>query len=145
MLLAKNVILVILLGIFISSCSLRDHKRHEFSIQEISEDEIQIDFQNINPGSWDTLLIVQPYTQGKQINLDYMDNELLASQARSDFHIVVGFLEQGELEGYTLAYREPDLLQLFDDSDSVFVKKIPRSASIFRFVKNKDGSYQLKM
>ena len=143
-LLAKKAILVFLLAIVFSSCSLMDNKRHEFSFQEISENEVQIDFQKINPGSWDTLLIVQPYTQGKQINLGKSDSEFLASYARADFHIVVGFLGQGDLKGYTLASREPDLLQLFNDSDSVGLKKIPRSAAIFRFTKNKAGSYQLK-
>jgi hypothetical protein len=143
-LLSKKAIFVFLLGIVFCSCSHRDHKRHEFTFQEISENEIEIDFQKINPGSWDTLLIVQPYTQGKQINLGSTDNEFLASHARADFHIVVGFLEQGELEGYTLASREPDLLQLFNVSDSVGVKKITRSAAVIRFVKHKDGSYQLK-
>ena len=130
--------------IWISACSLWERKEYPYTFEEINENEIVVDFSKINPGSWDTLMFVAPYATAEQIDLGYSDSEYLAFHSGADFYIVVGFLEEGNLNGYTLATREADFDQLFNGSDSIFVKKIPRSQAIFRFIKQEDDSYQLK-
>lgn len=141
---AKKLIILLVFGLGFSGCSLLERKEYSYTFEEIAENEIVVDFTEINPGSWDTLMFVAPYTTAEHIDLGYSDSEYLAFQSGADFHIVVGFLEEGNLNGYTLATREADFDQLFDRSDSIFVKKIPRSQAIFRFIKQEDGGYQLK-
>jgi hypothetical protein len=130
--------------VLFSACSLWERQQFEFTYQVVSESEIVVDFTKINSGSWDTLLFVRPYATSEKVGLDYSDSEYLAFHSGADFYVVAGFLEEGDLEGYTLASREQDFTDLFEDSDSVFVKKFPRSEAVFRFVKNEEGRYRLK-
>ncbi|GMQ31614.1 hypothetical protein [Algoriphagus confluentis] len=140
----KNIVTQLLLFGFLASCSLLERKEYTYTFEKINENEIGVDFTKINPGPWDTLMFVAPYATAEQIDLGYSDSEYLAFHSGADFYIVVGFLEKGNLNGYTLATREADFDQLFNGSESTFVKKIPRSQAIFRFIKQEDGSYQLK-
>jgi hypothetical protein len=128
----------------INSCSLWERKQYEYAYQKTNENEVLVDFTKINPGSWDTLMFVAPYAGSEQIGLSYSDSEYLAFHSGADFYVVAGFLEDGNLEGYTLASREQDFTFFFEDSDSVSVKKIPRTEAIFRFIKDEDGAYKLK-
>jgi hypothetical protein len=139
----KSTPLCLFLLFTFSSCSFWERKEIEYAYQEISESEILVDFTKINPGSWDTLLFVPPYSTSDQIGLGYSDSEFLAFQSGADFYIVAGFIEKGYLKGYTLATRETDFDLLFNNSDSLFVKKIPRSEAVFRFIKQEDGTYSL--
>lgn len=139
----KSILTLYLLFSFLSSCTFWERKEIEYAYQEISESEILVDFTKINPGSWDTLLFVPPYSTSDQIGLGYSDSEFLAFQSGADFYIVAGFIEKGDLKGYTLATKDTDFDLLFNNSDSLYVKKIPRSEAVFRFVKQEDGTYSL--
>jgi hypothetical protein len=140
----NTAIFILILSILFSSCSLLEREKFEYAFQEINKNEIMVDFQKINPGSWDTLLFVSPYATSEQIGLGYSDSEYLAFHSGADFYIIAGFLKDGDLVGYTLASKKTDFYQLFDDSDSVFVKKFPRTEAVFRFAKEEDGTYRLK-
>lgn len=133
-----------LLIIILPGCSLLEREKFEYGYQEINETEILVDFTKINPGHWDTILFVSPYATSEKIGLGYSDSEYLAFHAGADFYVVAGFLEQGDLEGYSLATRQTDFTQIFEDSNAVFVKKIPRSEAVFRFIQQEDGTYQLE-
>lgn len=140
----KSILTLCLLFSFLSSCSFWERKEIEYAYQEISESEILVDFTKINPGSWDTLLLIPPYTSSEFIGVGYLDSEYLQQIALADWIIVAAFLEEGKMNAYTSCIRSPiDLDQALEDKDSVFVKKIPRSEAIFRFVKQEDGTYSL--
>lgn len=140
----NNLFLFLFVGI-LSSCSLWERKQHEYTFQQINENEILVDFTKINPGSWDTLLLVPPYATSEQIGVGYLDREFLKQRALDDSKVIGAFLKNEKLIGYTACGRNPiDLFRLFDDSGSVFVKIIPRSEAIFRFIKDEDGAYKLK-
>lgn len=126
-----------------SSCSLLERSEYDFTVQQVNDKEIVVDFTRINPGSWDTLLVLKQYVQAEQIGMGYLDSKFLASHAGTDNYVVVGFLEQENLEGYTLASGPAYFSQVFSEQDSVSVKKIPRSAAVFRFIKQEDGTYLL--
>jgi hypothetical protein len=139
----KNWVLMVFLLAFTSSCSLWERKQFEYAYEEINENEILVDFTKINSGNWDTLLFISPYATSEQIGLGYMDSQFLAQRAVNDGVINSGFLENGELNGYSSCTRLPvDFDQVL--GDSVFVKKFPRSEAVFRFAKQEDGTYRLK-
>ena len=140
------IIFQILIGSqLLFGCSLFEKQQFECSSETINGDEIIVDFTKINPGSWDTLLLVPPYATAEQINLDYLDSEFLKQRALDDSKVMGAFLKNEKLIGFTACGRYPfDLLRLFDDLDSVFVLKIPRSEAVFRFTKNEEGRFQLK-
>jgi hypothetical protein len=139
----KLLLLSLFIGLF-SSCSLWERKQFKYSYEELNENEIQVDFTKINPGSWDTLLFVPPYATSEQIGVGYMDGEFLAQRALDDSKVLGAFLHDGKLMGYTACVRQPvDFIRLFDDLDSVFVLKIPRSEALFRYVKQEVGTYSL--
>lgn len=140
---AERAILVGLFSMIFSSCSLLEIKEYDFAVQQVNEKEIVVDFTKINPGSWDTLLVLKQYIQAEQVGMGYLDSEFLASHAGTDNYVVIGFLEQENLEGYTLASGPAYFSQVFSEQDSVSVKKIPRSAAIFSFIKQEDGVYRL--
>ena len=129
----------------VSACSLRESKEYPYTFEEIAENEIVVDFTKINPGSWDTLLLIPPYTTSEQIGAGYSDSEYLQQITLSDWIIVAAFLEKGDMTGYASCTRIPvDLDLVLEDEDSVLVKKVPRSEAVFRFIKGEDGIYQLK-
>ena len=127
----------------ISSCSLWERKEYPYTFEEINENEIVVDFTKINPGSWDTLLLIPPYTTSEQIGVGYFDGEFLEQVALADWIIVAAFLEKGDMTGYASCTRIPvDLDLVLEDEDSVLVKKVPRSEAVFRFIKGGDGPFQ---
>lgn len=134
----------VFLSLLFSSCAFFERQQFAYSFETLNKEELEVDFTKINPGSWDTLLFVPPYSTSDQIGLGYSDSEFLAFKSGADFYIVAGFIEKGDLKGYTLATRETDFDLLFNNSDSLFVKKIPRSEAIFRFIKQEDGTFQLE-
>ncbi len=138
----RNRLCFVILFIF-SSCSLLERSEYDFTVQQVNDREIVVDFTKINPGSWDTLLVLKQYIQAEQIGMGYLDSKFLASHAGTDNYVVVGFLEQENLEGYTLASGPAYFSQVFSEQDSVSVKKIPRSAAIFSFIRQEDRVYRL--
>jgi hypothetical protein len=131
-------------GLF-SACSLLEREKFEYVVEELSESEIVVDFTKINAESWDTLLFVRSYATSEQIGIGYLDAEFLAQRAVNDGVIISSYIFDGKMDGYTSCPRLPvDFDQLFDDLDSVFVLKIPRSEAVFRFTKNEEGRFQLK-
>jgi hypothetical protein len=141
----KNILpLCLLLGI-LSSCSLLERKQYEYTYQQINENEILVDFTKINPSSWDTLLLIPPYTTSDQIKVGYLDSEYLEQIALADWIIAAAYLENGNMTAYSSCSRSPtDLDQVLEDQDSVLTKKFPRSKAVFRFIKGEDGTYKLK-
>lgn len=136
---------ILILSQFVLGCSLFERKEIDFSFKKINDGEIEVDFRIIHSESWDTLLFVRPYATSEQIGIGYMDAEFLAQRAVNDGVIITSYMFDGEMDGYTSCPRLPvDFDQLFDDLDSVFVQKIPRSEAVFRFVKNEEGRYRLK-
>jgi hypothetical protein len=120
-----------------------ERTEYDFAVQQVNEKEIVVDFTKINPGSWDTLVFLTPYATSEQIGLGYLDSRFLAQRAVNDGVIISGFLEQGDLKSYSSCPRAPvDFDQIL--GDSVFIKKIPRSAAVFSFIKHEDGVYRLK-
>lgn len=132
----------VILFIF-SSCALLERTEYDFEVQQVNNKEIVVDFTKINPGSWDTLVFLSPYATSEQIGLSYLDSRFLAQRAVNDGVIISGFIENGNLKGYSTCPRAPvDFDQILDDS--VFIRKIPRSAAVFHFIKREDGIYRLK-
>lgn len=140
---AERVILVGLFSMIFSSCSLFERSEYDFAVQQVNDKEIVVDFTKINSGTWDTLLVLKQYIQADQIGMGYLDSKFLESHAGTDNYVVVGFLEQGNLEGYTLASGPAYFSQVFSEQDSASVKKISRSAAVFRFFKQENGTYRL--
>jgi hypothetical protein len=137
------VLEALLLSQILFGCSLPNQNNIPFSLREINNKEIVVDFTKINPGSWDTLVFLTPYATSEQIGLGYLDSRFLAQRAVNDGVIISGFLEQGDLKSYSSCPRAPvDFDQIL--GDSVFIKKIPRSAAVFNFIKQEDGVYRLK-
>lgn len=135
--------LPLLVWFIFSSCSVLERSEYDFAVQQVNDREIVVDFTKINPGSWDTLVFLSPYATSGQIGLSYLDSRFLAQRAVNDGVIISGFIENGNLEGYSTCPRAPvDFDQIFDDS--VFIRKIPRSAAVFHFIKREDGIYRLK-
>lgn len=132
--------------LFVLFCrSLWERKEYPYSFEKIDGNEIVGDFTKINPGSWDTLMFVAPYTTAEQFILNYFDSEFLEKRALDDSRVVGAFLQNEKLIGFTACGRYPfDLFRLFEDLDSIFVLKIPRSEAVFRFIKNEEGRFQLK-
>ena len=139
----RNRLCFVILFIF-SSCSLLERTEYDFAVQQVNDRELVVDFTKINSGSWDTLLVLKQYIQAEQIGIGYLDSKFLASHAGTDNYVVVGFLEKGNLVGYTLASGRAYFSQLFSEQDSIPVKKIPRSVAVFSFIKQEDGVYRLK-
>jgi hypothetical protein len=138
----RNRLCFVILFIF-SSCSLLERTEYDFAVQQVNEKEIVVDFTEINFGPWDTLVFLSPYATSEQIGLGYLDSRFLAQRAVNDGVIISGFLEQGDLKGYSSCPRAPvDFDQIL--GDSVFIKKIPRSVAVFSFIKHEDGVYRLK-
>ncbi|MFL0685425.1 MAG: hypothetical protein ACJLTB_19810 [Algoriphagus aquaeductus] len=143
--LAKKLIILLVFGLGFSGCSLLERKEYSYTFEEIAENEIVVDFTKINPGSWDTLLLIPPYTTSERIGVGYSDSDYLEQVALADWIIVTAFLEKGDMKGYASCTRIPvDLGLVLEDEDSVLVKKIPRTEAVFRFIKGEDGIYQLK-
>lgn len=137
------VLEALLLSQIIFGCSLPNQRHIPFSFTEINNKEIVVDFTKINPGSWDTLVFLSPYATSEQIRLSYLDSRFLAQRTVNDGVIISGFLEEGNLKGYSSCPRAPvDFDQIL--GDSVFIKKFPRSAAVFHFIKREDGTYRLK-
>ena len=138
-----KISLPFLVWFIFSSCSLLERSEYVFTVQEVNDRELVVDFTKINSGSWDTLVFLTPYATSEQIGLGYLDSRFLAQRAVNDGVIISGFLEQGDLKSYSSCPRAPvDFDQIL--GDSVFIKKIPRSAAVFRFIKHEDGVYRLK-
>lgn len=142
--LADKLMLGLIVFVFISACSLLERRQYDYAYQKINENEILVDFKVINPDVWDTLLFINPYIQSEKIGIGNADSEFLAFHAGTENYVVVGFLKDGDLIGYTLASRETDFSELLDNDNNILVRKIPRSEAIFRFVKKADGYYQMK-
>lgn len=139
----NNLFLFLFVGV-LSSCSFSERKQFDYTFQQINENEILVDFTKINPGSWDTLLLVPPYATSEQIGVGYLDSEFLKQRALDDSKVIGVFLNNEKLEGYVACGRQPvDFLRLFDDPDSGFVLKFPRSEAVLRFVKNSKGQYEI--
>jgi hypothetical protein len=137
------VLEALLLSQIIFGCSLPNQSHIPFSFTEINNKEIVVDFTKINPGSWDTLVFLSPYATSEQIGLSYLDSRFLAQRTVNDGVIISGFLEEGNLKCYSSCPRAPvDFDQIL--GDSIFIKKIPRSAAVFHFTKREDGTYRLK-
>lgn len=135
--------LLILVWVIFSSCSLLERTEYDFAVQQVNDKEIVVDFTKINPGSWDTLVFLSPYATSEQIGLSYLDSRFLAQRTVNDGVMISGFLEEGNLKGYSSCPRVPvDFDQIL--GDSVFIKKFPRSAAVFHFIKQEDGTYRLK-
>jgi hypothetical protein len=141
---AERAILAVFFSMIFSNCSLLERSEYDFTVQQVNDRELVVDFTKINPGSWDTLLVLKQYIQAEQIGIGYLDSKFLASHAGTDNYVVVGFLEKGNLVGYTLASGRAYFSQLFSEQDSIPVKKIPRSVAVFSFIKHEDGVYRLK-
>ncbi len=138
----RNRLCFVILFIF-SSCSLLERTEYDFAVQQVNDREIVVDFTKINPGSWDTLVFLSPYATSEQIGLSYLDSRFLAQRTVNDGVMISGFLEEGDLKAYSSCPRAPlDFDQIL--GDSVFIKKIPRSAAVFHFIKREDGTYRLK-
>lgn len=141
----KKLVIYCLFFVILSSCSFWERKEYPYSFEEIDGNEIVVDFTKINPGSWDTLLLIPPYTPSEYMEVGYLDSEYLEQIVLADWIIVAAFLEKGDMTGYASCTRSPvDIGLVLEDEDSVIVKKIPRSQAIFRFIKQEDGGYQLK-
>ncbi|RIW12537.1 hypothetical protein D0X99_18655 [Algoriphagus lacus] len=141
----KSVGFIFFIITILSSCSLWERKQFEYTYQQINENEILVDFTKINPGSWDTLLLIPPYTTSDQIRVGYLDSEYLEQIALADWIIAAAYLENGNMTAYSSCSRSPtDLDQVLEDQDSVLTKKFPRSKAVFRFIKGEDGTYKLK-
>lgn len=139
-LLARKIRLIALLLLIFSSCQVGEPREYKLSLAQINEKEIVVDFTKINPGPWDTLLLIAPYSTSEQIGLGYRDSQFLAQRALNDAVITSGFMENGDLNGFSAFPKvQVDFNQIL--GDSAFIKKIPRSAAVFRFIKQEEGTY----
>ena len=67
-----KISLPFLVWFIFSSCSLLERSEYVFTVQEVNDRELVVDFTKINSGSWDTLVFLTPYVTSEQIGLNYL-------------------------------------------------------------------------
>ncbi|MDG1275913.1 MAG: hypothetical protein P8O16_01445 [Algoriphagus sp.] len=113
----KNRLSTIYLLLLLSGCEMFSPPKIELGIPDEIPDRFVLDFSSQAGNiSWDSILVVKPYSEP---NLDFLKgNQGMLSLSGTDIHILTLYTLQQKIVGYSLVPRVLDLYQLWENSES---------------------------
>lgn len=124
----KNRLNSIYLLLLLFSCGIFSPPKIELEIPEEIPDRFILDFADQAGNiTWDSLIVVRQYSEPSLNHLKGFRS--ISSLSKSDLYVLVLYIDQERVVGYSLVTRVLDLTQLWKDSNSL-------EAPYFTFSKN---------
>ena len=110
--------------------------------QELTEDTVVFNFCKESKGlEWDQLYIVRPYSNFENEQVDILNIKKISNLSNTDIYILVVYVFDKKIVGFSKVPRSFDLLALFDSKTDNLVE-IDKDLCTFKFEKN-GVAYQL--